>query len=63
MENLEEKVMRNGAYSTMAPAVRGRIKLRDGFLKTDFSCYSGLCWHKNWFGYLNRYVSVSWYNI
>ena len=35
---------------------------RDGFIKTDFTCYSGLCWHKNWFSDLNRYVSVSRYN-
>ena len=35
----------------------------DGFLKTDFNRYSGLCQHKNWFANLNRYVSVSRYNI
>lgn len=28
MENLAEKKMRNGAYMTMAPAVRGKVKLR-----------------------------------
>ena len=31
---------------------------RDGFLKTDFNCYSRLCWHKNWFADLNWHVSV-----
>ena len=36
---------------------------RDGFLKTNFNCCSGLCRHKNWFADLNRYVSVSQYNI
>ena len=33
-----------------------------GYLGTDFNCYSGLCWHKNWFADLNRYASVSQYN-
>ena len=31
--------------------------------ETNFNCYSGLCWHKNWFADLNRYVSVSQYNM
>ena len=30
----------------------------DGFLKTNLNGYSRLCWHKNWFADLNRYVSV-----
>jgi|ERR1711872_253241 len=37
LENLEKKVMRSGAYSTMVPAVRGKLSLKNG----------PICW-KEW---------------
>ena len=55
------------------PAVRaaqaGRIRSSHDagrhffFLLLDFNCYSGLCWHKNWFADLNWNVGVSRDNI
>ena len=55
--------MAEPAKETQKGTDKSAAKPRDGFLKTDFNCYSGLCWHKNWFADLNRYVSVSSYNI